>query len=57
MIVRAKPTQEILEHIYKTIQKNINNQECYYNEDEIKELKSNEKNIFLKKGLKDEKKI
>ena len=48
MIVRKQPTQEVLEHIYKTIQKNISNQECYYTEEEIKKLKQNEKNIFIK---------
>ena len=48
MIVRQKPTLETLEYIYKTIQKNITNQECYYTEEEIEELKLNEKNIFIK---------
>ena len=48
MIVRGKPTQEILEHIYKTIQKNVKDQACYYTEEEIEKLKTNEKNIFIK---------
>lgn len=48
MIIRQKPTQEILEHIYKTIQKNINNQECYYTEEEIEKLKLNKNNNFIK---------
>ena len=50
MIIRQKPTQEVLEHIYKAIQKNITNQDCYYTEEEIKKLKQNEKNNFIKKG-------
>lgn len=48
MIVRKQPTQEVLEHIYKTIQKNISNQECYYTEEEIKELKKDKQNNFFK---------
>ena len=48
MIVRSKPTQEVLEHIYKTIQKNVSNQDCYYTDEEIKKLKQDEKNNFIK---------
>ena len=48
MIVRQKPTQEVLEQIYKAIQKNVSNQDCYYTDEEIKKLKQNEKNIFIK---------
>ena len=48
MIIRQKPTQEVLEQIYKAIQKNIKNQECYYTDEEIKELKQNNKNNFIK---------
>lgn len=48
MIVRRKPTQEVLEQIYNAIQKNISNQECYYTNEEIKKLKQNEENIFIK---------
>ena len=48
MIVRKQPTQEVLEQIYKAIQKNITNQECYYTEEEIEKLKQNKKNKFLK---------
>lgn len=48
MIIRQKPTQEVLEHIYKAIQNNISNQECYYTDEKIKELKKDEKNIFIK---------
>ena len=48
MIVRRKPTQEILEQIYNAIQKNISNQECYYTNEEIKKLKQDKNNIFIK---------
>lgn len=48
MIVRKKPTREVLEHIYKTIQKNVSNQDCYYTEAEIEELKQDKKNNFIK---------
>ncbi len=48
MIIRQKPTQEVLEQIYKAIQKNIKNQECYYTDEEIKELKQNNNNNFIK---------
>ena len=47
MIIRQKPTQEVLEQIYNAIQKNISNQECYYTKEEIERLKQNEKNIFI----------
>lgn len=48
MIVRKTPTQEVLEHIYKTIQKNVSNQDCYYTDEEIKKLKQDKKNNFIK---------
>ena len=48
MIVRRKPTQEVLEQIYNAIQKNISNQECYFSKEEIEQLKKDEKNIFIK---------
>ena len=48
MIIRQQPTQEVLEHIYNAIQKNISNQECYYTEEQIEKLKKDKKNIFIK---------
>ena len=48
MIVRRKPTQEVLEQIYNAIQKNISNQECYYTNEELKKLKQDKNNIFIK---------
>lgn len=47
MVIRGKVTQEKLQHIYKTIQSIITNQECYYSDDELEELKKDKKNIFL----------
>ena len=47
MIIRKTPTEEVLEHIYKTIQKNISNQDCYYSDEEIKKLKQNKQNKFI----------
>ena len=49
MIKRGKITEEKLEHIYSTIQKIIKNQQCYYTQEEIEELKKNEANVFIKK--------
>lgn len=48
MVIRQKPTQEVLEQIYNAIQKNISNQECYYTDEEIKVLKQNKNNNFIK---------
>lgn len=49
MVIRGKPTVSKLEHIYNTIQKLIDNKECYYTETEIENLKRDKKNIFLEK--------
>ena len=50
MVIRGKPTASKLKHIYCTIQKLIDNKECYYTEEEIKDLKRDKKNIFLERG-------
>lgn len=50
MIIRGKPTESKLRHIYNTIHKIIDNQECYYTEKEIENLKKDKNNIFIKKG-------
>ena len=49
MVIRGKPTESKLRHIYNTIQKLIDNKECYYTEEEIENLKNDEKNIFLER--------
>lgn len=48
MVIRGETTKEKLDHIYKTIQKYIREEECYYTEEEIKELKKDKNNIFYK---------
>lgn len=54
MVIRDKPTQETLEQLYITIHNLINNQECYYTQEQIEKLKKNKKNIFLERGKWDE---
>ena len=48
MVIRGKPNKNKLKHIYNTIQKLIDNQECYYTKEEIEKLKDDKKNIFFK---------
>ena len=50
MIIRGTPNASKLTHIYNTIQRLIDNKECYYSEEEIENLKKDEKNIFLERG-------
>jgi len=50
MIIRGTPNASKLTHIYNTIQRLIDNKECYYTEEEIENLKKDEKNIFLERG-------
>jgi len=54
MIIRKTPSKEVLEQIYKTIHKIIDNQECYYTPEQIEKLKANEENIFLERRKWDE---
>lgn len=54
MIIRKTPSKEVLDQIYKTIHKIIDNQECYYTPEQIEKLKKDEKNIFLERGKWDE---
>ena len=49
MIIRGTPTACKLQHIYNTIQRLIDNQECYYTKEEIEKLKKDKKNIFLER--------
>ena len=49
MIIRGKPDANKLKHIYNTIQRLIDNKECYYTEEEIEELKKDKNNVFLEK--------
>lgn len=49
MIIRSKPEKHTLTHIYTTINKIIKKEECYYTFEELKSLKEDKNNIFLKK--------
>ena len=49
MIIRGEVTKGKLEHIYKTIHNIIKDKDCYYTQEELKELKKNKKNIFIEK--------
>ena len=52
MIIRNTPSIEVLDQIYKTIHKIIDNQECYYTPEQIEKLKKNKNNKFLEKRKK-----
>lgn len=54
MIIRKTPSKEVLEQIYKTIHKIIDNQECYYTPEQIEKLKASKENIFLERRKWDE---
>lgn len=47
MVIRGTPNSSKLKHIYNTIQRLIDNQECYYTKEEIKRLKEDKRNKFL----------
>lgn len=47
MVIRGTPNASKLKHIYNTIQRLIDNQECYYTKEEIKKLKEDKENKFL----------
>ena len=49
MVVRGNLTIEKLSYIYDTINKIVENDFCYYSDEEIGKLKENEKNVFIKK--------
>ena len=49
MVIRGTPNANKLKHIYNTIQRLIDKQECYYTEEEIENLKKDEKDIFLER--------
>lgn len=46
MVIRGEATKEKLDHIYKTIQKYIKEESCYYTEEEIEKLKEDKSNVF-----------
>lgn len=49
MVVRGNLTIEKLSYIYDTINRIVDDEFCYYSEEELEGLKGNEKNIFIKK--------
>ena len=50
MVLRGKVTTEKLKNIYDTINRIIENQNCYYRDEEIQNIKKDNKNIFLAKS-------
>lgn len=48
MVVRGNITFEKLNYIYDTINSIVSDENCYYDEGEIKKLKENKKNKFIK---------
>ena len=49
MVVRGNVTYEKLENIYNVVNAIIKKPECYYSEEEVMKLKTNDKNIFIEK--------
>lgn len=49
MVIRGNLTIEKLNYIYDTINRIVENEFCYYSDEEIEDFKLDEKNIFLKK--------
>jgi hypothetical protein len=49
MVIRGNLTIEKLYYIYDTINRIVENDFCYYSDEETEKLREDEKNIFLKK--------
>lgn len=49
MVLRGQVTTEKLTNIYDTINRIVANANCFYNDEEVEEIKKDVKNIFLKK--------
>lgn len=49
MVIRGNLTIEKLNYIYDTINRIVENEFCYYSDEEVEELKESDKSIFLKK--------
>lgn len=54
MIIRGEITQEKLQHIYNTIQRIIKDENCYYTEKQIEEIKRNKSNVIWEMGDKND---
>lgn len=52
MVIRGQATEEKLQHIYNTIRNIIQEQHCYYTEEEINKLKADKKNVFIERSKK-----
>ena len=48
MVLRGQVTPEKLTNIYDTINRIVNNKNCYYEDKDVKKIKENKKNILLK---------
>ena len=48
MVLRGEVTKEKLTNIYDTINRIIKNKSCYYEDEEIENIKKDEKIILLK---------
>lgn len=46
MVIRGEITQEKLQHIYNTIRKIIQDEDCYYTKEQIENLKKDKNNII-----------
>lgn len=49
MVIRGNLTIEKLNYIYDTINRIVENEFCYYSDEEVEVLKESDKSIFLKK--------
>jgi hypothetical protein len=49
VVVRGNLNIDKLNYIYDTINRIVENNLCYYSDEEVEKLKEDEKNIFLKK--------
>lgn len=46
MVIRGEITLDKLQHIYNTIRKIIQDEDCYYTKEEIENLKKDKNNII-----------
>lgn len=46
MVIRGEITQDKLQHIYNTIRKIIQDEDCYYTKEQIENIKKDKNNII-----------
>lgn len=51
MVIRGEITKEKIQHIYTTIQRIIQDKDCYYTEEQIEEIKKDKNNIIWEIGV------